>query len=445
MKLVTMKCPNCAAQMQAQPDAQTARCEYCGTTAAVQRRTRFLERVMPPQVQFQQMPVVTMPHTKGWATRIIVIVVLSLGVSIALPIIIQSHVASTIRSATNAATSGTHVVSGGSDYRKQYQWQGMETIMLADVDGDGTKDIVGRARYVGQEDGVSVAAWTTKNGKQLWESPRYGNYNDTYQGLLALAGDAVLATDTRGKVTAFNLADGAQRWQASVGEKVKRVCAAGDDAVAIELADETWKRLALADGAASGYDGTDDCAPVWTDVDGGNPNLPMFNWHADYIVPDGFDGISLGNHAYIRPDGPFLGLGHKAKGTRVPMLAVYDGELVKQRRGHRRKGKFDLVWSTEIPAGDPFAVDEGAPEHVAFDSDRIYVVYEMKDNKEPHRVAAFNLADGARLWDAPLSPGSGLVLEGMNATPDRVMVSMWGRLEALDAATGKKVFAIGSR
>ena len=48
MKAAQDTCPNCGARLQVGAVETLVQCEYCGTASRVQRRTRFLERALPP-------------------------------------------------------------------------------------------------------------------------------------------------------------------------------------------------------------------------------------------------------------------------------------------------------------------------------------------------------------------------------------------------------------
>jgi hypothetical protein len=101
---------------------------------------------------------------------------------------------------------------------------------------------------------------------------------------------------------------------------------------------------------------------------------------------------------------------------------------------------FDVKWKVQLPP-DPFAAAETAPEFVGVADDRIAVAYTMREGA-PH-VACLALTDGMRLWDSAVSAQTTHVLTGVAISNSRVFVSMWGRLDAFDRATGKRVYSIG--
>ncbi len=48
MKAIQVTCPNCGAKLKVDEASSLVTCEYCGTASTIQRRTRILERVVPP-------------------------------------------------------------------------------------------------------------------------------------------------------------------------------------------------------------------------------------------------------------------------------------------------------------------------------------------------------------------------------------------------------------
>ena len=82
-------------------------------------------------------------------------------------------------------------------------------------------------------------------------------------------------------------------------------------------------------------------------------------------------------------------LGDKRPGTRAPMVAMNQGEA--------------LAWARLLPAHDPSQARWPTDDLAAADDRAVVVLHEFA--YEP-RVAAFDLADGWRMWDVAVSKRS---------------------------------------
>src|SRR5688500_3973241 len=204
MRVIQVKCPNCAASVRADPEAPTVTCEYCHTTSAVQRRSRIMQ--IPVKVALTDP---TQQVARQKVRRAVLAIVLS---SVLLPIFIGTVVGISVcgkvstafdhqATAQNAAEqirkqaeaemakafskSGIRInVGPGADREWPATWQGTGAVLLRDVDGDKVEDVIGRARYTMKGDTIKIGAWSGATGRALWESPSIGTYNETYQGYL---------------------------------------------------------------------------------------------------------------------------------------------------------------------------------------------------------------------------------------------------------------------
>src|SRR5687768_471552 len=59
MKGVSIKCPNCGARVSVKAGDDDATCTYCSTTVQVRRRSKILERPLPPPKPVEGRRVVT--------------------------------------------------------------------------------------------------------------------------------------------------------------------------------------------------------------------------------------------------------------------------------------------------------------------------------------------------------------------------------------------------
>ena len=143
MRLMEVRCPKCGATVPVKEGATTASCEYCGTQSVVSRRTRFLERKLPPQVQqAAQMPVAVQRHTTKWVMIVAVVIpgVLALFAGF-IPFLLKGKL-------------------GGGDLNEF--WGGGHPT-LADVNGDGTADVIGMVHAVQSDDATRVMAYDGKS------------------------------------------------------------------------------------------------------------------------------------------------------------------------------------------------------------------------------------------------------------------------------------------
>src|SRR6185437_15673446 len=124
-------------------------------------------------------------------------------------------------------------------------WQGRGPI-LADVNGDGTPDIVGRLRYIAAADEITLAAFDGASGRQLWESESLGTSEQVSDGVLGLAGDTLVFASP-GQVSGFRVSDGKSKWKGtSLPEKVDAFCGAPQAGeVLLRLADDSIADLHL--------------------------------------------------------------------------------------------------------------------------------------------------------------------------------------------------------
>lgn len=411
MRAVAIKCPNCGADVQADAGSETATCAYCGTTAYVQRRSRVLQIPRPVPPQRQQMPVAVPKRTVG---AIGCVAGLGILAGIVVPIVVGA------RSCTSCA----------ANVLRQHQWNGVNGVIVADVDGDGIDDAVGRTRTL-QPDRLYLAAYSGADGHRLWQTQPLGTYTDYYHTASGLVGQTVLLGGTPGELMAVSTTDGTIRWKIRLSEKVERICAAADDTTAlVETADERMQEIVVADGSVKGP-ASGGCRPLPNDsTNGDGPDRVLYAWHNDYRdqAPRHLQGIDA-DEAIHCPSGDItIAVGHKEKGTRVPMIASY------------RPGEQAPLWVATVPASDPLGVEADDPDtqNVAVDGDGVAVAYETKKTHR-FRLTLFG-ADGKRRWDIAVSGDS--PMSAVRMSPTLVLVSRWSHLLVYDRATGKQAWTV---
>jgi outer membrane protein assembly factor BamB len=422
MRAISVTCPHCGARLSVAGQSEEVRCEYCGTDARVQRRSRVLERVQPPPSSGP--PRVAVQRRSGAGVGVVVLVVVLIGAGMVFAMARRpGH--SEGRSGGSASTSAAVATPDPPE------WHGTEAALLVDVNGDGALDAIGRSRRVPDGDRIAVIAIDGATGRVAWETATIGSYSDTYQGFLALAGDLVLYTSPRAEVRAFAVTDGAPRWTAQLDERVARFCDKGDAIVAVGT-DDVERVLAKADGKAP--------VPAEAEPDpdeehkhrdpnkeraAGQYKMKCLGAPTDQRVdaPDApselADQHGLWADALVSGPGGRVLSGTRTKGTHVGTLVALDDD------GEAR-------WRAEVPA-QPLGAVERAAMNLVVGEREVCGAYYTTSVADRLRVACFAMDGGKRVWDEQIddSPLSALMISGRT-----LLISTWGLLEARDLDTG---------
>ncbi|HUS68066.1 MAG TPA: PQQ-binding-like beta-propeller repeat protein [Kofleriaceae bacterium] len=441
MRVIQVKCPNCAASLRADPEAQTVVCEYCHTTSAVQRRSRIMQ--IPLKVALADPP---SQVAREKVRRVILAVVLScvlLPIVLGVVIAVQVHNQVTSFSQNTAQTAADsirrqaeseiarafggksglkiQIGPGGPRVEQAATWQGTGAVLLLDVDGDKVSDVIGRARYVMNGDTIKIGAWSGATGKKLWESASIGSYTDTYQGYLLLIGDLLVFADSTATLTGYSTADGARRWATQLPDRTETACLDASGALHVKTVDGTWHAVAIADGARTAGRGPGRCLPVPNDRLPGAAEILRGRPGQTPKV----EGMRVGDVAQLGEDGPRVAVGTRERGTAVPMLARVD----------------EPRWAVEVPSQDALRAT-ATRDLLAMTSDRVCTVYELESRSAP-RLTCFDMATGSRAWDTEIAKGVTIVMESLVASRDRLFLSSWGHVQIFDLATGRSLHLIG--
>jgi hypothetical protein len=360
---------------------------------------------------------------------------------------------------------------------KQPRWYGAG-VLLTDLNGDGVDDLVARLRVLRPNDQILVAGFDGKSGKRLWRSEKIGEYGQISHSPMALAGGCAVVADDRAGLIAIAVKDGGVRWRIRLNEVVERLCAGPTpEALVAVTKDGRQHVVAVADGAVSAVDGGD-CAPLPSgSADGPPPGWVEDRTSRHQLSSDAIAGMSVSELIVERARGRALILGSKHPGTSIPMIALArlapkptpdEPEEVDPSELHRRLSEekdparrrelvealrrvrvaerpvpeAEVVWSTLVPGVDPMTVDPASidVDEVGCQGDHLAIAYEVKDGAHDYRLAAFDLADGARRWDVVIDDDS--PHEAVVVTATHVLVSRWEKLMAYDLATGARAYAI---
>ncbi|HLL22189.1 MAG TPA: PQQ-binding-like beta-propeller repeat protein [Kofleriaceae bacterium] len=380
MKAILVTCPNCGATLRVSEGAMTVSCEYCGAPSSVQRRTRILERiVVPPPAAPTNLPRAVQRHSKAWFVFAIVM--------FALPFVVAAIVIAGVGHATRTAMS---VTSSATKYVKPEDrpptWQGTDSVLVADVNGDGTPELIGRGRRVNAGDQVMLVALDLATGTHVWQSAPIGTYMDTYRGTLVRAGDTLLLAGYTGELRAFALATGKPLWSVKLDERIAYFCEGADTATVLAVgADDVIRTVKRADGsitekrdAPEKQHGDTPCARLPDD------KVTAFDISKAAWRDRGQLGKKLGIwiDAVVSGPGGRVASGSRAKGTHVTTLVSLDRNDQERWR------------ATATPDG---LGAEGAARVVVVGEREVCIVYYGKE----YRTACFAMADGQRLWDEP--------------------------------------------
>lgn len=407
MKAIRVTCPNCGATLRVAEAATTAKCEYCGTASSVMRRTKILERVIAPSQS--TMPRAVQRHTRAW----FVIVLLAVIAPIAIAGVCVATAVRRVSVDINVPSTVTTKYTAPKD--RPPSWQGTDNVLLADINGDGTPELVGRGRRVNAGDIVMLVALDLATGKTVWTGDVLGTYSETYQGPLALAGDILLHALDSGELRAYALSSGKQLWKLTLDERVAYFCPGATPTTIDAVGADDMIRPIDRDGTL----GTQRAAPKTARRKDVCPRLPSDDVTAFELAKQTFsDDKQLGKKTGLYVDAIITGpggrilSGSRAKGTHVTTLISLDQQDNERWR------------ATASPDG---LGAEGAPRHVVVGEKDVCIVYYSKD----YRTACFALADGTRRWDAETPTFfEGLVIVG------RSLIVTGNELRVHDLDTG---------
>lgn len=434
-RAVIIRCTNCNAVLEIASTVTAVTCSYCGVVSRIQAKTAMFEvpTTLPqaPQARLEQLQRLQhlMPVRPAAAVRWPLFVTLAMlvgGVGMSLVIAKRGGI--------------------GAASKDRSMWAGRSP-MLIDLDGDGTRDVIGLVRYVLDEDRCHLAAFDGKTGKQRWQSESLGAYSALSQAKFAGVGSQILMASAGGSLSARDAKTGAQVWEVALDEKVDIMCAAGEQAVIVGTADQRWVRLdntgaqqpaskllrldrdytndkAYEMFQRAGVEQSDVCVSLGHTFDGPSHLLSMRNWG---------DTVKVENmriERFVRRAGSpdTLAVGYKSPGTSVPMLAKLDGSKA--------------AWVAEIPAKDPL-VSRFEEKNVALSDGAVFALY-TTSSPEVTRLTAISLSTGKRLWDRQIPTTTGFVPEGLSVTGDVVLLASWQHLHAYSVLDGSDRYRIGS-
>jgi hypothetical protein len=461
VKLIAIKCPECNATVRAGPDAREVKCEYCGTQSQVQRRAGLLRRPVPvpaPKAGQPALPVATQKRGPWWAWLLLAMIPAGMLAPIVLGIVF------------------CNLERCEKQARAERLWWDGGGAIVHDVNGDGTLDIVGLVYQVRSPNNRKMlAAFNGATGERLWLGADLGHEASSRHPLV-LCGQTLVRGNGGAGLMGISVKDGTIRWRIRLNEIVERICAGDDPSTVNALtADKKLHPVAVADGSIRSprtLERSSDCKPIVdANPDRDRPDRLICEWSNDcryWLVRNKIDGLAS-DLTLIRPSAKVnIALGRKSPGTHVPMIASYrwpeeklppEGmERVRAAKTEQRrrellvelvKRRIDdkdlrpkLLWRATVPGVDPLSVSHSTLEEDQVDlNDQVVVVaYELKKSWV-HRLTAFSVEDGRRLWDVAL-PGEGS-LGAVVVTPTHAVVCRVRALQVYSLKTGKPAFLMG--
>ncbi|XXX79398.1 PQQ-binding-like beta-propeller repeat protein [Sorangium sp. So ce134] len=415
-RIVDTRCPRCGAPLPVQPGMDAVTCQYCGARSLVDRGRKPTTAPIP-----QGMHVVRVAPPSG---NVAVFAVLGAVAAMAAAGAVAAYATLGAPGRPSGAGSRPLLGVGPSLYFK-------DRPMLADVNGDGAPDVIGKSGVPAGEEWI--AAFDGRDGKQVWKTAVLAKDATGHEARRAVVFDRVISIDGLGKAQAYDLRTGAPTWSVSLGEKPRRVCQ-GDGVIVVETVDDakhglvpaSGERRALAKGAA--------CRPVPSSNADEAPGYRLVGW-SDFDelgLPElhAIEGMSA-HHALV-PSGPgprFM-LGRRSKGSQVRMVAAVDN-------------KKKVLWKDVVPGVDPLTTRVAGMEEAAYEGGLLVVPYDMNDHNQGTRLACFDGATGKRLWDVQVHKKS-QVSSGISTSASDVFFATWTAVYVISLKTGQLRYMIGT-
>ena len=410
MKAIRVTCPNCGATLRVAEAATTASCEYCGIASSVMKRSKILERVISPSQS--SMPRAVQRHSRAWLGFVLFTILTPLlltGVCVATSMRRDQE----RREAIVNASPRAPVVKPAD---RPPDWQGTDNVLVADADGNGAPELIGRGRRVNAGDIINLMSVDLATGKTRWIGDELGTYGDSYRGVLVLDGDHIYFSH-RGELRAYTATAGKLLWKMQLDENVKYFCA-GDDASTVNAigADDVIRPFKRADGAllakrdAPKANSHQDICPRLP-----NDEVAPFEQQKAAFENDGKlnKKLDIWVDVVVRgPGGRVVGAS-RAKGTHITMLVALDENDNERWR------------QTASPDG---LGAEGAPRKIVVGDQETCIIYYGKT----YTTACFAMADGKRVWDAETPPFfEGLLIVG------RSLIVTGNEIRVHDLDTGR--------
>lgn len=403
-RLVKAACPHCGAGVSVDPTSDVVTCTFCGTSSFIQRPRRAPTAPMPVVPQGMPTIVVSDDYVKNPAPALIAIVVLA--------VVMVAGVAAFLAAGSGGGLRGDRYSVGGRP-------------LPVDANGDGVEDIAMQLTSLQSDSTQHLAAFDPASGKQLWRSEALGAKPPDH--VAAVRGRVVAAVGS--KLIGYDARTGARSFSTALPELPDALCD-HQSGLAVLTKDKKLYPVDLGSGAlgtpTAGARYAQETGTRCIDLDpphaSHGPRLfeideqPYRNRLKTMQVSDVF---AVGSSALA------LAVGTRQPGTRVPMLAMFDGDR--------------QLWAQEVPGSEPLAAKEGDPTAIGVGAGRVLVAYERNDKEELH-VVCIEAATGKRAWEVAFPERSFFTSFGI--TDRYVVMSGFGKARALALADGRQLAMI---
>lgn len=451
-RLIKAVCPRCGAGLKLDPALDYATCEYCGTSSFIKKPTRI--QAAPPPPEHAHLPIIDITADLARRARAIVSVVMTVIVAaVGLTIAIGAGLFS--------ALGGT----GSSFKLPEKLMQGafppivIGGPMLGDIDGDGSPEPLALTQTSGPEGSVRhLTALDPATGKARWTSDPIGDSGESF--VIGVVGRRGLV----GKLSTllgYDLSSGKLAFQQALPERADRFCDDGEGALVVLKDDNVYsvdasngkltvrgklrkdtrppyRRSELSRFSPAARKRFERAIVEWETQRA--QEVPCFPASSDGWRSHGVGveetraldpevaGMSVSKVLRERGQGPYIALGSKQPGTRVPMLAVLGAD---ER----------LLWKAELPSHDATGAREGEPGAVALGQGRIVALYEHESEKKAVMVL-FEEATGRRVWEVS-RPTTSLSTSSLGLTASQVFFKEGWSLHAYALVDGSELWKYG--
>ena len=260
--------------------------------------------------------------------------------------------------------------------------------MPLDANGDGVDDIVLEVTSLGETTKLHFGAFDPATGKELWRTEALGASGE--QNKAATVRGRLIVT-LRNTVQGFDGRTGKRAFSTALPELPEALCQ-HPSGVAVLTKDKKLYPVDLGSGALGApvpgaryaHEPGTRCVDL-DPADASNGSTLIDADEAPYR--DKVKGMQVADVLGVGESKRAFVLGTRQPGTRVPMLAAFDGDR--------------LLWSQELPGSEPLLAKEGEPTAVAVGSGRVLAAYERSDREEL-RVVCIELQSGKRSWEVAL-------------------------------------------
>ena len=431
MKALTVRCPDCGAQLKAEKGLRE--CTYCGTSIMVDDGSRGVHGTTDAPQSSDAVRGKAQDEPKGPSASLVLIVSLFLLGATALGLALSSGGAANDSIAPKPTKrfqpAAPKVKAPTMEFEAHHP-------VIAAVDGDGIADILGY--FEGPGDEFYVAALNGKDGSLLWRSDSVPGLIGGAEPRVIVGTDVVFAASSGGDLTAYSLRDGGTLWTLRLTEVVSEIYELDGTTAQVVLTDKQVLHVGLERGALS-------AAPE-SPAELGAPLPRMSGWqHRGIVRTERFSGSRTFGDVdakllVIADDGSFqVSMGTRREGTPTPVLIRYEGEVTIMSRGTHNE-----LWRTPVAGVDPLKARQsmGLGAYMHADNKIVCAAYYTVDKvgMTPTRFAAFDLKDGRRYWDQPI-PGEANFIS-LTVIDSRIYVVTWDGLTVLDAKSGETLFGV---